>query len=451
MKITMIGHAGILVETQDGNFLMDPIIFDPHQGDLFEICPKRTVNLNNLPKPDVIIISHQHLDHFDIKSLAALPKESEVIFPLDPLIDESLAALGFKKRVRLEDWTIIKYGNTELLTTPSLCPVPEFGILFRTPDGSYWNQVDTIVNQDIIDNVRVFEQNPDVIQAPWQPLLETAYLWNQPISFPYKEYEKILLRICHAKPRYVIPGANGFKYAGNSAWQNKVVFPVTRERFVQDLRDMCNEIDDVFCLNPGDILLLQSKEIKYIPQSSNWVEMIEDDRNELDFRPNELDCNFSDKYPKEIKPDEVQSVIKVKAIKILQDFISEKGKDELQPLFDWKIVYQLTVKFPEKDEYWSVSFSETDPIIKEGRNPLANLTTTITASALYNLTTQQESWSTIIPSGSYRSCLTATLISNLQVHYPKLDLIEDPIWKAFPYHPLLKSFINSEIERWKTP
>lgn len=43
MKIDLIGHASLLVETEDCRVLMDPVFFDPFCEGLNESCPKRTV------------------------------------------------------------------------------------------------------------------------------------------------------------------------------------------------------------------------------------------------------------------------------------------------------------------------------------------------------------------------------------------------------------------------
>jgi Predicted Zn-dependent hydrolases of the beta-lactamase fold len=49
MRISMIGHASIFVETQDSKFLMDPVLWDPHQEGLFDVCPQREVLHDLIP------------------------------------------------------------------------------------------------------------------------------------------------------------------------------------------------------------------------------------------------------------------------------------------------------------------------------------------------------------------------------------------------------------------
>ena len=135
-KFRCSGHASIFVETQDCKILMDPILFDPHAEGIEDICPKREVTVENIPEFDVLIISHRHLDHFDIRSLAALPKNVDVLIPKDKLIKDCLTKLGYTNIYTLKDADEVKIGSTRLLVTRSENRVPEYGILFADPSGS---------------------------------------------------------------------------------------------------------------------------------------------------------------------------------------------------------------------------------------------------------------------------------------------------------------------------
>lgn len=68
-----IGHATQLIQTKNFNILTDPIF-----GDISGIfCPEKTrshPSIDNLPKIDVILISHNHRDHLDERSLKTLLK-----------------------------------------------------------------------------------------------------------------------------------------------------------------------------------------------------------------------------------------------------------------------------------------------------------------------------------------------------------------------------------------
>ena len=102
--ITWLGHATFLIQIGGINILTDPLFFNI-SGFLRRIIPT-PVSLDQLPPIDVIILSHNHQDHMDTKSL-------EILKRFDPLI---LVPLGDKKwfdrrnfkRVIENDWWAIE-------------------------------------------------------------------------------------------------------------------------------------------------------------------------------------------------------------------------------------------------------------------------------------------------------------------------------------------------------
>src|SRR5579864_3424217 len=285
MEITMLGHASLVVKTSDITVLMDPVLQDPHQNGLFDVCPKREIYRDQLPDFDCIVISHKHLDHFDVRSLSTLPKDKPVIAPKDELLREALQALGFSKIHLIGDFAELKWGATKLLSTRSENNVPEFGIVFVDPDGVFWNQVDTEVSGRTIGTVTSRVGTIDLVLASWQPMLETNYQLHQSVDFPFDRYETTLRGLADLRPRFVSPGANAFRYRESSGWLNRVVFPVTRERFCKDVADVLPEVEGILELDPGDSVILENHFPIKRSQGSPFVTKILDDRNVLQFAP----------------------------------------------------------------------------------------------------------------------------------------------------------------------
>jgi L-ascorbate metabolism protein UlaG (beta-lactamase superfamily) len=75
MRITFIGHATVLIQTQGLNILTDPI-WSERASPFSFIGPKRVrapgVAFNRLPKIDLVLISHNHYDHLDLATLKRL-------------------------------------------------------------------------------------------------------------------------------------------------------------------------------------------------------------------------------------------------------------------------------------------------------------------------------------------------------------------------------------------
>jgi N-acyl-phosphatidylethanolamine-hydrolysing phospholipase D len=85
-SITWIGHSTMLVRMDGVAFLTDPI-FSSHAGPLRFTGPKRHVTpgvpLAALPPIDFVTLSHDHYDHTDIPSIAALAQRGvRFIVPL---------------------------------------------------------------------------------------------------------------------------------------------------------------------------------------------------------------------------------------------------------------------------------------------------------------------------------------------------------------------------------
>ncbi|NEQ68257.1 MAG: MBL fold metallo-hydrolase [Symploca sp. SIO2D2] len=387
MKIEMIGHASVFIETQDAKIMMDPVLWDPHQEGLFDVCPKREVIVDKIPDFDILIISHKHLDHFDIRSLAYLPKNVEVIIPEDDLIKQSLQKLGYKKIYSIVDFQELKIGSsTSFLSTRSEDRVPEFGVLLKDDSGVFWNCVDTDLSLETIAFVLGKYPEIDFLLATWQPMLEMNYQNNDGLSFPYEHYGRLLYNIRLINPKALSPGSNAFKYINGSSFLNQVVFPVTREKFCQDVKGICPYLENlVFSLNPGDSIEFTPSKVIYDKGSCEFVRMIKDDRDELNFSPvtvgNKLIDHNSDNYDLVLMKESIETAITVDLV----SFIKEHRSSIFREHFNWKIVYQLEVIFPDSCQRWCFDFAHNSLTLEKKCNPLANLFTYITASALYGL------------------------------------------------------------------
>lgn len=87
ISVTWIGHATFLIQTGKYNILTDPVF-----GSLSFFFPRilpAGIELNNLPKIDYVVISHNHRDHMDTHSLTNLYKLNPEITFLVPKGDKN--------------------------------------------------------------------------------------------------------------------------------------------------------------------------------------------------------------------------------------------------------------------------------------------------------------------------------------------------------------------------
>jgi len=450
MEIHMIGHASILVRTQDHTILMDPVLWDPHQEGLFDVCPKREVLHQYLPRPDFLIISHKHLDHFDIRSLAALPKTVKVLIPQDELIERCLSKLGYQKIYKLNDFSEIKVGATRIMTTNSANKVPEFGVVFADESGVFWNQVDTDVSSNTIDFVLSRYSRVDFVLATWQPMLELSYQFNRSMTFPYAAYNQLLDNLRAIKPKAIAPGANAFKYIGGSSWLNRVVFPVTREQFCRDVRLLCPELkESIYELDPGDTLTLAHGTFQNQPGGCEFVRKIGGDREELDFYPVAVGRDMVDTIQEGVTPAILRKTIDEEVEKDLLLFIKDHPTLFAEH-YRWKVIYQLTVIFPDGATKWSFDFSESAVRMRRARSPLANLHSIITASGFYGLLKGVHGWDYVIMGGYYRRFNKIYAVTDFGLVQPGNTQVQDPLELKFPYRRILENCLLKEIEKWQS-
>ncbi|VVB68491.1 Beta-lactamase superfamily domain protein [Candidatus Norongarragalina meridionalis] len=84
-EITFIGHATLLIRDRGINILTDPIFGNgPRFAFFFRRSVKAGMGIDELPRIDVLLISHSHLDHYhtpSLKRLAKLYPDARVIVP----------------------------------------------------------------------------------------------------------------------------------------------------------------------------------------------------------------------------------------------------------------------------------------------------------------------------------------------------------------------------------
>ncbi|WGV27153.1 MBL fold metallo-hydrolase [Halotia branconii] len=449
MQIDMIGHATLFVETKDCKILMDPVLWDPFCEGLNESCPKREVMADKLSNFDFLVISHQHLDHFDIRSLAYLPKTVDVLIPQDRLIEDCLRHLGYSHIYPLADFTKVRSGSTTLMATRSEVRVPEFGMVFADDSGVFWNTVDTYFSPETIQKVRKFFPEIDFLLTTWHISMEGKFQYNQSISFPFELYSYLFYLISLIQPQAIAPGAQGFKYIGESAWQNQVVFPVTRERFCHDLKTAFPELaDKIFPIDPGDILTFDGGKYDYIRGKSNYAQMLVDNRESIDFNPVAIANTLIDSNPENYSLEDMRQIIEEKICLDLPQFIIENRNSLFTEHCQWQIVYQIEITFPDGVKTWNIDLSEAVIQTKQGRNPLANLFTYITASTLYSLIDKKRDWDYLLCSGDYRTFHKIYSISKEKINFAETATFVDPIQLQFPSSYVASNNIYRELAKW---
>jgi len=105
MRVTWIGHATALIQTEGLNILTDPI-WSTWASPVPGIGPKRHrapgVRFEDLPKIDVVLLSHSHYDHMDIPTLRRLWQRDKPLIITSLGNDTILKGKGIESVAR--DW-----------------------------------------------------------------------------------------------------------------------------------------------------------------------------------------------------------------------------------------------------------------------------------------------------------------------------------------------------------
>lgn len=92
-RVSVFGHATILLRTAELNVLMDPV-WSENLGPFGRLGPRRQrpiIPIQSLPPIDIVLISHDHYDHLDLNALKWLVRHH------NPLI---LTGLGVGRTIR---------------------------------------------------------------------------------------------------------------------------------------------------------------------------------------------------------------------------------------------------------------------------------------------------------------------------------------------------------------
>jgi L-ascorbate metabolism protein UlaG (beta-lactamase superfamily) len=115
VTLAWLGHATVLINFFGIKILTDPALF-PRVGIRlpgFTIGPKRltapALQFHELPKIDLILLSHAHFDHLDLRTLRCFDQNTRVI--------TARATRDLLRRTRFRDITELGWGETRSLQT----------------------------------------------------------------------------------------------------------------------------------------------------------------------------------------------------------------------------------------------------------------------------------------------------------------------------------------------
>ena len=194
MKISWLGQAGLLFETENIKIMIDPYLSDSVE----KINPK---NYRRVPvlkelfeiSPDIMIFTHNHLDHYDPETVLKFIKDKTNITVLAPssVWGEVRKIGGDNNYVQFNRYTVWTESGISF-TAVKAEHSDEYAIGIIVDDGNkkYYITGDTLYNKEIFKDV------PDDIYAVFLPVNGAGNNMNMEDALKFCE------RIC---PKYAVP------------------------------------------------------------------------------------------------------------------------------------------------------------------------------------------------------------------------------------------------------
>ncbi|TDW95435.1 UDP-MurNAc hydroxylase [Kribbella pratensis] len=288
--VTALGHAGLRIDGPGVRVLADPWLSPggAFLGSWFQFPDNAHLLTRELLDVDVVVVSHEHLDHLDLDLIAGLPEAVPVVVPRYPstIMQRRLRAVGRTRIVVLDAWERHALNDRDWLTViPEQCPMShDSAVLFKIGDRSVMHTNDARISLSQTRRAVTEVGGPlDVMGVQM-----SGASWH-PVRYEYDEVEReriatikrigkfkaVTRLVRQVQPRLVMP------YAGppcfldddlfelNSGLHPGGIFPDQGEA-VAWLADRIPEQDAV-CLLPGDRILLEDLSVVRDPHWNGFA------------------------------------------------------------------------------------------------------------------------------------------------------------------------------------
>ena len=459
MKVTLIAHANLLFQSRETTLITDPVLFGYLWEEINVHCPSLELNLDAIPKVDVLNISHRHQDHFDIRSLAYLATfkgfvtpDTLTLAPQDEILLEMLRELGLPNITPVTDFEPIRVKDLTLTPTPSLNDqdyFPEHGLLVHDGEVTVWNQVDTIVSPDIVNYIKQLYPTIHLAHHRFLPLLEGNFSFHQPLNLPFEEYSSFLRVVKAVQPRFCVPGSAGFRYRDEFDFLNHYSFPTTQEQFLRDLKAFAPEVPSSTFF-PGDTAEVTPQGVTIHRQNAGFVKMKENDEYRVEFKP------VSEVPPiRTLTREEGDRAREREAVTefLRNEFLPALSECDLLRVWrEWQICYQLEVFEDGNSFIWSLDFEQEPLEWVEGRIPKMNLYEGIACSELFRLIEGSTNWDFVGISAQYRYFHNIYRLGDGRFEcFPQDKKFPAPLMQVFPAGvDMDRAKFMQDVQRWKT-
>lgn len=167
MKITWLGQSGYLLEGDGQRLVLDPFfsdIVERKQGLRRLLPPPCTIASL---APDALLITHDHLDHYDPETVAAIMDmfpACRLVGPASVMAHGAQAGLAADRLVPLACGATLQLGRVDVTATPARHSDPSaVGMLVQFEKVSLWFSGDTLYFPELSPQLlRLARRPPDI-------------------------------------------------------------------------------------------------------------------------------------------------------------------------------------------------------------------------------------------------------------------------------------------------
>ncbi|MEM6926191.1 MAG: MBL fold metallo-hydrolase [Myxococcota bacterium] len=405
MDWTCLGHAMWIAEVGETRLLFDPLLGEDHHGGVFRVQPLRRVHVEAL-RPDIIVVSHRHGDHFDVPSLHTLARAypGATVLTADQHVGWAAEQLGFAEVEVLPVGHEVDLGEATLVTTPSVSPI-EWGVMVGSAEGVVWNQIDSVIPTaeragTIARALCGHLGAPGVTLSlsRWNPLLEIAAPLNRRTDFPRPDYGHILEQIVAVAPRCLVPSSVGGAHTAAFEWMDRYVYPVSEARFLDDLGVVAPDIEGLPHVTGGRYAV-RGHRVAFDPTGGAELVTVEPTPDPRTFRPLAIPP-LDDPNPEDRDEAEMRRVVNDWIVEALDPALRDAW-----PSFevDRPLRFGVEVTWPSGPAGVTIVAGPTGSTCSEGLDPDWDTLNAVAGSMLAEVVEGRRHWGDVLLAGALRT------------------------------------------------
>ena len=152
LSVTRIVHASLILELGETRLMVDPWLYS---GFFIRQREPLAFRPSTLPSVQAVLLTHEHREHFDTRTLAMLAEHvPRAIAPT--ALRERLLALGFHDVIALDWWASTKVGGVTITAVPARHAVPANGYVLASDRVRIYVAGDTRAFPGLVDVATAF-------------------------------------------------------------------------------------------------------------------------------------------------------------------------------------------------------------------------------------------------------------------------------------------------------